>query len=125
MTMKELMKAVAVVGISFAAISSVRADTGNEMAGNCRAFLKEKIPNSQYFDAGICAGFVNGVTDTLSIARMASPETIGICIPGEGFTMGQAARVLLKYFDDHPETLNENASLLALKAYRAAYPCKD
>lgn len=121
--MKAFVAAVALVGMSFGA-TQAHAGTGNEMAESCRAFLNEKTPSSQYFNAGICAGFVTGVTDTLVLARISSPATIAICIPREGFTMGQAARVLLKYFDDHPETLNENASMLAVTAYRAAYPCK-
>ncbi|CRM39151.1 hypothetical protein BK634_03320 [Pseudomonas chlororaphis] len=117
-----ILAVAALVGMS-GLTSQARGDTGNEMAENCRAFLKEKTPRERYFNAGVCAGFVNGVTDTLVLARIASPETIAICIPREGFTMGQAARVLLKYLDDHPETLHENASMLALQAYRAAYPC--
>ncbi|MBK5436655.1 hypothetical protein HX819_27700 [Pseudomonas sp. D6002] len=118
-----IIAVAAMVGMGGLA-TEVRADTGNQMAENCRAFLKEKIPSDRYFNAGVCAGFVNGVTDTLVLARIASPETIAICIPREGFTMGQAAKVLLKYFDDHPESLHENASMLAIQAYKAAYPCK-
>ncbi|ERH56497.1 Rap1a/Tai family immunity protein [Pseudomonas simiae] len=121
--MKAGIVAVAVLAGMCGLDTYAHAETGNEMAENCRAFLKEKIPSDKYFNAGVCAGFVHGVTDTLVLARVASPETIAICIPHEGFTMGQAAKVLLKYLDDHPETLHENVSMLAAQAYRAAYPC--
>ncbi|WP_148193086.1 Rap1a/Tai family immunity protein [Pseudomonas syringae] len=101
-----------------------KAETGTEMAGHCRAFLNEKPDPDQSFGAGVCAGLVYGVTDTLKTAHIASPEAVSVCIPIEGFTMGQAAQILLKYLDDHPETLNNNASVLAIKAFRKAYPCK-
>jgi hypothetical protein len=120
--MKALIATVALVGIVSSGTAS--GTSGNQMAANCRAFISENTSTSQYYGAGVCAGFVSGVTNTLVMARIASPETTHICIPIDGFTMGQAARVLLKYFDDHPQTLNQDASLLALMAYKDAYPCK-
>jgi len=116
---------LAVMSLAIAATPAyVRADTGNEMADACREFLKERASPGKEFRAGVCAGFVRGVTDTLAAARLAAPEKIFICLPTKGFTIGQATRVLMKYFDDHPETLNESAIVLAVQAYRAAYECK-
>ncbi|MCL6306945.1 Rap1a/Tai family immunity protein [Pseudomonas syringae] len=121
--MKAGMAAVALFGTVLWG-QLAQADTGAEMAGYCRAFLSEKLDPEQSFGAGVCAGLVYGVTDTLKTAHIVSPDAVSVCIPIDGFTMGQAARILLKYLDDHPETLNENSSTLAMKAFRKAYPCR-
>ena len=120
---KQWMAAVALVGAVLWG-QLAQADTGAEMAGHCRAFLSEKLAPEQSYGAGKCFGLVYGVTDTLKTAHLVSPEAVSVCIPIEGFTMGQAARILLRYLDDHPETLNESSSTLAIKAFRRAYPCK-
>ncbi|KEX94603.1 hypothetical protein HA62_06655 [Pseudomonas putida] len=98
------------------------ADTGNDMIVGCAEFLKETTSPASYFPAGVCAGFVAGVTNTLTYARLSSPTTVPICIP-TGFTIGQGARVFLKYLYDHPQSLHIEATALAITAYREAYPC--
>lgn len=104
-------------------ISPAMAETGNEMINGCTEFLKENTNPGNYFSAGVCAGFVSGVTNTLGYARLSSPTTVPICIP-DGFTVGQGARVFVKYLSDHPQSLHIEATALAITAYREAYPCK-
>ena len=114
--------AVALVTVLSAIAAPASAETGSEMLKNCAEFLKENNQIDGYFSSGVCAGFVSGVTNTLAIVRHASPETVHTCIP-DGFTIGQGIRILQKYLTDHPKDLHLPATILALKAYRDAYPC--
>jgi len=43
------------------------------------------------------------------------------CAP-EGITLGQRARVIVKYLRDHPKDLNLSGGLLAMVAMNEAYP---
>lgn len=115
--------ALALTVMLSAVISPAMAETGNEMISGCTEFLKDNTNPGNYFSAGVCAGFVTGVTNTLAYARLNNPATVPICIPN-GFTVGQGARVFLKYLSDHPESLHIEATALAITAYRDAYPCK-
>lgn len=115
------MLGVLVTGSSIAA--PTKPDSGNDMLEGCTEFLKPNTNPNSYFKAGICAGFIAGVSNTLVYARLSSPTTVPICIP-DGFTVGQGTRVFLKYLDDHPETLHTEATVLAITAFRLAYPCK-
>jgi hypothetical protein len=103
--------------------AAATAQTGNEMSANCRAFLKDPTPPNQMFPAGVCAGYIMGIADGLMYAQIADPKRTAVCVP-QGYTVGQGIKILNKYFDDHPEKLNQDVGLLALDAYRAAFPCK-
>lgn len=121
--MKAFIAAVALIGMALVS-ATTNAQTGNEMLSNCREFLKDPPPSSQMFPAGLCAGYVMGIADGFLYAQIADPKRTAICIPETGYTVGQGVRVLKKYLEDHPETLNQNASIIALTAFRAAFPCK-
>lgn len=100
------------------------AQTGNEMLNNCRAFLKDPMPPGQMFHAGVCGGYIMGIVDGFIYAQIVDPDSTGVCVPDKGYTVGQGVRVLTKYLEDHPEKLNVEVSLLALDAFRKAFPCK-
>jgi hypothetical protein len=117
---------LAVMALSLATSTPTWADpgTGSDMLDSCRAFLKDPMPSGQTFQAGMCAGYVMGIVDGLMYAQIADPDRTAVCIPKTGYTIGQGVRVLTKYLEDHPEKLNLGISLIALDAYRKAFPCK-
>lgn len=47
-----------------------------------------------------------------------------ICIPQEASSVGQLARVVVKWLRDHPERLHEDKTILTLEAFRDAFPCE-
>ncbi|MNC27209.1 hypothetical protein PS893_00244 [Pseudomonas fluorescens] len=114
--------AVAVAGmlVSGGAI----AITGNELAAQCQAFIKDPTPPSQYFDSGVCAGYISGMVDGLSMVRAVSPEKVSICFPQQNFTTLQGVKVVQRFLDTHPERLNEGAGILTATAFRLAFPCQ-
>lgn len=117
---------LATIALSLAISTPVLAKvtTGNEMLGSCKAFLKDQMPPNQMFEAGMCGGYIVGIVDGFIYAQIANPVSVRICIPDDGYTVEQGARVLTKYMDDHPEKLNLNVSTIALQAFRIAFPCK-
>lgn len=100
------------------------ADTGNDLYPKCQAYISEPTPPAKYFDSGVCAGYIRGMVDGIQIAKVISPDKVTICFPDHGFTNLQGVKVVQRYLDNHPESLNEDESMLTLKAFRAAFPCK-
>jgi hypothetical protein len=48
----------------------------------------------------------------------------GLFCPPNDITVGQAADIVFKYLDSHPEIRNIQANFLVVKAMTDAYPCK-
>src|SRR5688572_27192658 len=53
-------------------------------------------------DSGICIGYINGYLDGIAAGPLANRV---FCIPSE-VTMGQLARVIVKFLSDHPNALH-------------------
>jgi hypothetical protein len=70
-----------------------------------------------FFSSGECAGYMWAIMDF-------NPAIKWYCAP-EGVTLGQLIKVFLKYMDEHPEQLHEDASLMLLRSLRKAFPCKE
>lgn len=64
------------------------------------------------FNHGYCLGLVEGVS-------FSSPQ---VC-PGKGVKFMQEVRVVVKYLEDNPQTLNLNEALLTERALSKAFPC--
>jgi hypothetical protein len=71
-----------------------------------------------------CAGYISGLLDMYAL--MSSPKFGGkaiYCIPAEGISNDQAAKVFMKWANEHPEQLNESARMSFLIALHEAFPC--
>lgn len=67
-----------------------------------------------FYQAGLFHGYVTGVAE----------GTSGLLwCPREGVTNGQEVAVVSKFLSDHPERLDDIASVLVGDALRAAFPC--
>jgi hypothetical protein len=75
-----------------------------------------EVNNMQW---GACAGILH----TLMVTSSHLQTNMRSCVPGEA-TIQQAAKVLVKYLDDRPETLHEPAVIAVIESFRAAWPCK-
>jgi Rap1a immunity proteins len=70
-----------------------------------------------------CLSYVAGVWDGYVLHKVLSSSPYKVCTP-KGLRSSQLARVVLKYFKEHPEDLHYSASEQALIALEKAFPCK-
>jgi hypothetical protein len=96
--------------------------TGNEIREMCQISLHHSDRPNMNSNDGAKAGFCLGFTEAIITLGDGLAEPGRFCHPN-GVTIGQAYRVLLKYLDEHPERTNERAVLLALLAFKEAWPC--
>jgi len=93
--------------------------SGHELQSHCVYNLKtNKKSITDYQESSACMFFVRGVINT-----SAYTGHINFCT-GEGVTMGQTIRVVMKYMDDHPEQLHFEAVQIVKIALEKAFPCK-
>ncbi len=109
-------------------------ESGNAFLQVCAtSFDKGDAPNTQS-DAEIvngvaCMNFLRGLDEGVNFGiQFADVNTkqqspLPWCTP-DNATSVQGGRILVKYIRSHPETSNQRTSLLALYAYREAFPCQ-
>jgi hypothetical protein len=88
--------------------------SANYLVPGCREFLKAQSDQYSYRQ-GVCAGIVS--------AMQYFGEPLGYCSP-DGTNVGQAMRVIVTYIDQRPSQMHTQFRDLALRALRAAWPCK-
>ena len=112
-------QAAAVIGVALLAPPGAAAagfPTSEVMLG-CRAYVYEDNAN---FYGGVCLGAARTLLHLSYIPSLR--PALGICAP-EDATFGQAARIVTKFIEDHPERQGENFADLAVLAMRSAWPC--
>ncbi len=102
--------------------------TGAQVMNGCRDDVRSMDGDQilgDRFDIGYCSGMVNGVRNTIDYySLLFNIDQMDVCIPIEA-NAGQLVRVFLKYLDDHPEELHENATGLMIASWSFAFPCSD
>ncbi len=90
----------------------------NSLQADCREALEEMDATGRIHgaNAGFCAGYLHGITDALSFCGK-------LCIPS-GVDDTQGVRIMMKFFEDHPERLHERRFHLVMDAMTKAFPCK-
>ncbi len=76
-------------------------------------------------EVSLCLGFIQGITQTNLLYQRVLDENAQFCLPAGGITNGQAARIVVKYLRDHPEDLHRHEFVLAFRAFKEAFPCKN
>lgn len=113
--------AVALVGALVS--GSAMAVDGNELLSWCKGAISEKKTKSYGFDTGYCLGVIGTVGDLITSINHDLGPNLQICIPA-GVKNGQIARILVKYLEQNPEKLHNNATTLTIMATQRAYPCE-
>ena len=92
--------------------------SGNDLVQYMREADKANAshPQASYYDVGNYMGFVTGVYDAYSTARL-------IC-PGSGVTRGQALEIVTVYLKSSPTKWNLSAVVLVRNALTSAFPCR-
>ena len=127
-----LFAVVAVVALTFAAIPKpALALDGNQLLAQCTNLLsvvdqtsKSEKPGESAFQSGSCTGIALGVTHTILVYNLAAePSKPLACLPSTGIQTGQAVRIIVKYMQEHPEDLHQDAVAIAVVALGQAFPC--
>jgi hypothetical protein len=98
--------------------------SGSILLRQCQAATKLADGNyntQQAIDGTYCRGYIAGTVDQM-VGLSVQTSTV-YCIPSNG-SNDQFLRVVLKYLNDNPATLNYPAAALVSKAIIAAFPCK-
>jgi len=104
---------------------------GNELLIYCGAAIElaEKIDDRidaiilDAYKGGFCHGIIRGVWDMHDIYAEGLKSQKFFCVPKE-VTLGQLARVVVKFLKDNPAILHENRTALIIMALKNAYPCR-
>lgn len=117
-----LLAVFLVIIFSFESIVKAGEVTSSELLQWCEAGLGS---NSDSFDLILCTSYIIGVAEgyETTLKNIYSGRDRIICVPNN-VTRGQAARVVLKYLKNNPETLHYPASYQTLVALQKAFPCK-
>lgn len=100
---------------------------GNQLLTQCQAAVRALDgldTNNVGFGAGYCLGQVSGVMDMVGAFAEDLPAEFKVCIPRPGIQYGQGVRIVVQYLKDHPKFLHLENSILILKSFQSAYPCK-
>ena len=86
---------------------------------------ESKQTENMLADASFCSGMMQGMTNTIIFFDAFQVTQNIVCLPENGISNGQAAKVVIKYLQEHPEQLHVADSGLAFLALMDALPCKD
>ena len=103
--------------------------TGIEFLRACTAVVKHADGIGVSPEEGVgsvyCLGYLSGFTDSVRLtAHFYKPQDQRICLPEQGASNEQLARVVTKWLRDNPNDLHESTRLSVMLALQAAFPCK-
>lgn len=109
------------VGLTAPQARAANEQTGNDILESCRKMGNLTPPKA--INEALYIGDCAGMSRTLvSIGSHLQPS-MRFCMPGAA-TFQQAAKVFVAYMDANPQRLHELSLILAIDAFRAAWPCK-
>jgi hypothetical protein len=120
-------------GASGSRAQDTEKDNGNKLLDSCGEVVKaldNPNHNADAYKFSWCIGYMRGCNAAMIMQRTASSTTyseykttgfLGVLLP-DGVTNGQMARVIVKWLQDHPQQLHEDADMLTLLILREAFP---
>jgi len=98
--------------------------TGSRFLGSCSQLINPNGSTSQ--------DMKNTITDSMDVGEcigaiktfLVLSYELGFCRP-ETVTVGQMARVFVKYLEENPDKLHQGFALLAHEAFLKTWPCKS
>jgi hypothetical protein len=100
---------------------------GNKLLLECQDGINAMsgAPAANPLGAGHCVGVLQATMDTLDIFHEAGGAPRLVCVPTGGIPMVQSMRIMVKFLQEHPESLHLNESVLVVSAMKQAFPCSD
>ena len=87
--------------------------------------IKPTSDNVDKFGRGtLCLGFLKGILQTNATYQVLGEEVL-FCVPKEGVSNIQAARIVVKYLKENPEKQHDLGITLAIQALSNAFPCPE
>lgn len=121
MIVKTLMT---VILIAFSTGSAFATITGKELYNYCTGNTKvQDQGRSKQFCMGYIAGFLDTYVLTAAMHRIATQNRL-FCLGIKGISYQKAMNIAVKYFQNNPDSLNQSARQLLIKAYANQYPCE-
>ena len=126
---------IAAILLSFTSFTPVlghgKAHDGNDLLQKCSSVIRifeagikeSEITKTMLADANFCSGMMQGMTNTIIFFDAFQVTQSIVCLPEDGISNGQAAKVVIKYLEEHPEQLHVADSGLAFLALMDAFPC--
>jgi len=76
------------------------------------------------FDLGLCAGAMIALHDDMILLQLPSDHPLRSCLP-DSVTVEQSIAVVVRWFDRHPQSRQENFMWVAMAAMHEAWPCDE
>jgi hypothetical protein len=104
-------------------------EDGNLLLRECKETLNETYKECEpAINSMHCLGYIDGLVamnDIYKSTVLKGSSQGLICLPKEKpQTVGQLARIVVKYLEDNPKQLHEPAASLATVALSKSFPCK-
>jgi ATP-dependent DNA ligase len=117
------MRFIALLLFIFAMTSPAEAKvTGKEILGACREIASATSTKDELSEEPRMIGHCAGVIEALMVTSRLYSDGTKFCSP-ENASTSQGPKVLVKFLDEHPQALNEQAIILVLMAFKVAWPC--
>jgi len=97
--------------------------TGHTHEFGCRLLASETRLPSDKIEA-VKVGECSGAIDAVFMLRRALDHSIRFCPPPR-VAFGQNVKIVVKYLDDHPEQMNDDFTLLVVRAFNQVWPCPN
>ena len=107
---------------AYAQSSDKKFESSEHLLAACNAGVRaiDGDRTAPALDWNICVGYITGFLDGLLSERVNAKF---ICVP-EKVTLGQLARVMVKHFEENPNTLHLHRVMGIEEALVRAYPCR-
>ncbi|MGZ4955379.1 MAG: Rap1a/Tai family immunity protein [Methylobacter sp.] len=89
---------------------------GHKLHDKSRAYKSGDIDTAELYDAGAYVYYIMGVIDSNIGSGLFCPQNI---------TSDQAANVVTKYLNEHPQSLDSSGEALVKAALAQEWPCKQ
>ena len=104
--------------------STAAAEDGNSWSSKCRITIEQaRGTTKEAMWLMNCSGYARGVADTIQLWRGAEGDKAPACIP-EKATTQQLVDIGLRFIRENPAERHLPASVLLMRAFSVAWPCK-
>jgi hypothetical protein len=114
---------IALVVISLGSNSYGEDGTGKNYEFGCHLLASDARAPTDKIEA-VKVGECSGAIDAIFMLRRALDRSIRFCPPPR-VNPGQNVKIVVKYLDDHPEQMNDDFTLLVVRAFNQVWPCPN
>ena len=112
---------------TFVCNADAQGQDGTFFLQACGAAVKQsdgaQLSQEESLGALYCGSYVSGFLDGMSLAVGSTKSQRVVCLPERGITNDQAARLLVKYLRENPQTLHQSGRMSLYIALAKSFPC--